>query len=265
MSTAYNGVHDFYRAVLDILHEAKIDILIGGAFAHEYFTGITRDTKDLDLFLRERDLQRAFNQLGAAGYRPEIKFSHWLGKVHDQSGAQFVDIIYNSGNGLCKVDDIWFDNAPSGSALGRPVKFCPLEETIWQKSFIMERERYDGADIAHLLHAQGQSLNWQRLLRRFDGHWRVLLSCLALYGYIYPTERTRIPEWVQRKLLDLWEREIGQDVPGPPICAGTFLSRTQFQIDVDSWGYRDARIPELMTVEEVEQWTKGADEDKARE
>ena len=26
-----------------------------------------------------------------------------------------------------------------------------MEESLWQKAFIMERERYDGADVAHLL------------------------------------------------------------------------------------------------------------------
>jgi hypothetical protein len=262
MNEPHNGVHNFYRDVLDILREGNIDILIGGAFAHEHFTGISRDTKDLDLFLREKDLQRAFDQLRAAGYSPEIKFSHWLGKVYDQERIQFVDIIFNSGNGLCKVDDIWFDHAPTGFALGRPVKFCPIEETLWQKSFIMERERYDGADIAHLLHAQSDKLNWKRLLCRFAGHWRVLFSYLTLFGYIYPTERSKIPDWVQHELLDLCVREIGQDDPGPPMCLGTFLSRAQFQIDIEVRGYRDARIPSLMTTAEVERWTRAAEEEK---
>jgi hypothetical protein len=27
-----------------------------------------------------------------------------------------------------------------------PVIFCPPEEMIWSKAFVMERERYDGAD-----------------------------------------------------------------------------------------------------------------------
>ena len=262
MIDGHNRVHDFYRDVLDILHEGKIPILIGGAFAQEYFTGITRDTKDLDVFLREVDLGRALDALGAAGYRTEIKFSHWLGKAHDNQSEQFVDIIFNSGNGLCKVDDIWFDNAPCGTAFGRPVKFCPVEETIWQKAFIMERERYDGADIAHLLRAQSEKLDWHRLLQRFDRHWRVLLSYITLYGYIYPTERSRIPRWVERELLRLSASEIGRDEQGPPVCAGTILSRAQFQIDVDLWGYRDIRTPELMTSQEVRRWTDAAEEER---
>jgi hypothetical protein len=259
-----NSVHDFYPDTLDILQEAKVPILIGGAFAQEYFTGISRDTKDLDLFLRERDLQRALDALGAGGYRTEIKFSHWLAKAYDKDGLEFVDIIFNSGNGLCKVDDAWFENAPGGEVFARPVKFCPAEETIWQKAFIMERERYDGADIAHLLRAQSEHLNWHHLLRRFDRHWRVLLSYVMLFGYIYPTERTKIPNWVQGKLLRLYSRELGHDTPGPRVCAGTFLSRAQFIVDIEAWGYRDMRCPELLTPQDVERWTAAAAEDGKR-
>ena len=259
-----SSIHDFYRDTLDILQEAKVPILIGGAFAQEYFTGISRDTKDLDLFLREPDLQRALDALGAGGYRTEIKFSHWLAKAYDKDGLEFVDIIFNSGNGLCKVDDTWFENAPGGEVFARPVKFCPVEETIWQKAFIMERERYDGADIAHLLRAQSEHLNWHHLLRRFDRHWRVLLSYVMLFGYIYPTERTKIPNWVQGKLLRLYSRELGHDTPGPRVCAGTFLSRAQFIVDIEAWGYRDMRCPELMTSQDVERWTAAAAEDGKR-
>ena len=60
----------------------------------------------------------------------------------------------------------------------------------------MERERYDGADVAHLLRAHGDRLDWPRLLRRFGPHWRVLLSHLVLFGFIYPGERALVPAWV---------------------------------------------------------------------
>ena len=34
------------------------------------------------------------------------------------------------------------------------------EETLWSKAFVMERERYDGADVAHLILAHGERLDW---------------------------------------------------------------------------------------------------------
>jgi hypothetical protein len=60
--------------------------------------------------------------------------------------------------------------------MGQPVRLCPAEETIWSKAFVMERERYDGADIAHLLRARAEMLDWRRLTRRFGRHWRVLFG-----------------------------------------------------------------------------------------
>ena len=37
--------------------------------------------------------------------------------------------------------------------LDQPARLVPAEEIIWTKAFIMERERYDGADVAHILRA----------------------------------------------------------------------------------------------------------------
>lgn len=262
MSDTNNDVHLFYREILDVLEAEEVPILIGGAFAQKYFTGISRYTKDLDLFIRETDVPRAIAALNAGGYRAEIKFCHWLAKAYAKNEVDFVDIIFNSGNGLCKVDDLWFDNAPSGEVFGKTVKFCPVEEALWQKAFIMERERYDGADIAHLLHAHAERLDWHHLLSRFGRHWRVLLSYLTLFGYIYPTERTKIPVWVQNELLRLISTEVGQKECGQRVCAGTLLSRSQFIVDIEAWGYRDIRCPELMTPRDVESWTAAAAEEQ---
>ena len=59
------------------------------------------------------------------------------------------------------VDDLWFTHAAPGRVLGVPVLLCPPEEMIWSKAFIMERERYDGADVAHLILACGRELDWR--------------------------------------------------------------------------------------------------------
>jgi len=67
---------DFYRNTLETLEAAQIPVLIGGAFAQEYFTGISRDTKDLDLFLMESDLKNALDALGRRGNYYLIQFGH---------------------------------------------------------------------------------------------------------------------------------------------------------------------------------------------
>jgi hypothetical protein len=184
----------FYRRALQLLVDASIPFLVGGAFAHACFTGIRRTTKDLDLFIRRDDLDRISDLMLAEGWHCDMPYPHWLAKVYD--GEDFIDLIFNSGNGLTPVDDTWFRRNQKAEVLGVPVRIANVEDSLTSKAFIMERERFDGADIAHLIQATAEHLDWKGLLRRFGTHWRVLLAHLDLFGYIYPGERHRIPAWV---------------------------------------------------------------------
>lgn len=260
--TKREATFGFYRDALAILQRAQIPFLVSGAFALEHYTGVRRNTKDLDIFLSKTDSRAALREFARCGYRAELKFSHWLGKVYHHNGRDFIDVIFNSGNGLCEVDADWFRHAVPGTIINTPVMFSAPEEMIWQKAFVMERERYDGADIAHLLRAQGQTLDWNRLLCRFHQHWRVLLSHLILFGYIYPAEQEKIPDWVYRNLLDRLASEMRAVPPAEPVCRGPFLSRSQYRIDIEAWGYRDPRLTSAMTLKEVGRWTAAASEEE---
>jgi len=193
--------------------------------------------------------------LGDAGYRTELTYPHWLAKVY--SGESFIDLIFNSGNGMSPVDDGWFEHAAQAAVLGMSVKVAPAEETLWTKAFIMERERFDGADVAHLLRAQAHQLDWQRLRHRFGMHWRVLLSHLVLFGFIYPGERSLVPAWLMDELIARLRLETQQPPPQTRLCAGTLLSREQYLTDVELQGFRDARDTwfSTMTPQDVAGWT----------
>jgi hypothetical protein len=230
----------FYRHAHQVLCEAGIPFLVGGAYALNRYTGIERRTKDLDYFVRKQDLERALEAFNHAGFRTEIAAPHWLAKAWRTE--HFVDIIFASGNGVCAIDDEWFEHAVEDELLGLPVKLCPPEEIIWQKAYVQERDRYDGADIAHLIRALSPDLDWTRLLRRFGEHWRVLLSHLVLFGFIYPGERDKIPDWLMGELLHRLQQELAQPPSHTDLCRGTLLSRQQYLVDIEQWGYRDARL-----------------------
>ena len=209
---------EFYRQALRLLTDAGIEFLVGGAFAHACFTGIRRSTKDLDLFIRREDYDRVAQLTLEKGWRTEMSYPHWLAKVY--CGDDFIDLIFNSGNGVTPVDDRWFRNNARADVLGVPVRVANIEDCMLSKSFIMERERYDGADIAHLLQANAEQLDWPGLLERFDGHWRVLLAHLTLFGFIYPGERHRVPTWVMDKLISRLGAETRQaPAVDPHVCA----------------------------------------------
>src|SRR5437899_2514867 len=72
----------FYRDALAVLQASGVPFLVGGAYAFAYYTGITRHTKDLDVFVRPADARAALRALARGGYRSELTFPHWLGKAH---------------------------------------------------------------------------------------------------------------------------------------------------------------------------------------
>lgn len=245
----------FYRHVLESLNASSSPYLVGGAYAFNYFTGISRHTKDLDIFIRQQDYERISDALQRVGYKTELTFPHWLAKA--ALGEDYIDLIFSSGNGIATVDDEWFDHAVKAEILDVPVLICPMEEMIWSKSYIMERERFDGADIAHLLRARGDQLDWERLMRRFGPHWRVLLSHCVLYGFAYPDHRELVPTWVMEELIERLRQEMHMPSENRNICQGTLLSREQYLADIEQWGYQDARLVPYgnMTPSETAQWT----------
>jgi hypothetical protein len=245
---------DFYLPAVGALDEAGLPFLVGGAYAFERLTGIERDLKDFDIFVRPEDCQRVLDKLAAIGYQTELTFSHWLGKA--VCGKHYIDVIFNSGNGIARVDEDWFKYAIIEDFFGISIKLCPIEETIWSKAFVMERERYDGADVAHLLLAYDR-LDWPRLLQRFGPHWQLLLSHIILFGFAYPSERSRIPKWVIDDLLQKFRQDLDSPSSSERICQGTLLSREQYLLDVEHGGYEDARLAPRgnMTKAETDQWT----------
>jgi hypothetical protein len=239
----------FYREVLSALAVAGVPFL----------AGIDRTTKDLDLMVERDTWPELARALRARGIYTKLTFPHWLGKALAPAGQ--VDIIFNGGSGLTPVDPEWFRHAVPASLFGHQVLLCPAEEQIWSKAFVMERERYDGADILHLIRSRAEELDWRRLCRRFRGHEPVLRIYLTLFRYVYPSEAARLPDWVE-PALDKAAKALATD---ERICRGTRLSRAQFLVDVDEWGYADARLAPHGAMSERDWlvWTNAIDTKRA--
>src|SRR5262245_16335417 len=96
----------FYDDTLQILRRSGIPFLIGGTLAFSYYAKLPRDTKDMDVFVRPPDCPPVLDAFAKAGYRTEMSYPHWLGKIwHDRN---FIDVIFSSGNGVARVDNLWF-------------------------------------------------------------------------------------------------------------------------------------------------------------
>jgi len=233
---------DFYRGGVRAMLAAEVPFLVAGAYALRNYTGIERHTKDFDLFVLPDDVPRALDVLSKAGYRTELRDPRWLAKAFPREGEGFIDLLFGLANGLGTVDGDWFANAQLGEILGLRLPICPPEEMIWSKSFVAERHRYDGADIAHLLRSRAARMDWDRLILRFGRAWRVLFGHLVMFGFIFPSDRDLVPATVMRQLMARLEAELGSTAPAARVCQGTLLSTEQYLMAVREWGYEDARI-----------------------
>src|SRR5436305_405103 len=111
---------DFYIDALTKLLDSGIPFLVGGAFAFSHYAHVPRETKDIDVFVKPEDCRRVLDLFAQLGYETSVPFPHWLGKI--QRGAHFMDVIFSSGNGVARVDDLWFDHAPRVNLLGLIVR-----------------------------------------------------------------------------------------------------------------------------------------------
>jgi hypothetical protein len=227
----------FVSEALEDLVACHIPFLLAGTFAISAYTGITRPTKDLDIFCKAGDYTRILAHFRSLGHAIEVEDDRWLGKVF--KGKHFFDVIFASSNGTMPIGDEWFENARQIELFGIPVRIVGPTELIWSKCFIQLRHRYDGADIAHtILKAHGQ-IDWDRLLGYMEVHWEVLLTQLLNFRWIYPTERDHIPRWLMDELLDRLAKQ--RDLPPPQmkVCRGRMFSRVDYEIDVKEWGFAD--------------------------
>jgi len=231
---------DAHRRALAVLQEQVFEPMVGGAYALKTHTGIWRDTKDLDLFLRKDHIERALEALDREGYRTEFTDPLWIAKAF--RGAYFIDLIFSSGNGIATVDDLWRRRAETCQVLDREALVVPAEEMIWSKAFIQERERFDGADIHHLLRAKGSEMDWKHLLWRFgERYWEILLVHLITFRFSFPSDKDQVPRWVMAGLLDRLRRREDEPAGADQICRGTLLSRQQYLHETNVEGYLDAR------------------------
>jgi hypothetical protein len=231
----------FYKEALLILDEIGADYMLGGGFALYHYTGIVRDTKDLDIFCRSSDYTRILKYFSEKGYEIQLYDARWLAKV--KKGPDFIDIIWDTVNNICRVDNSWFERAPEGEYAGHKVRFIPPEELLWCKIYVQNRERYDGSDVNHLILRYGEKMDWKHILHRMDPHWHLLLAQLLSFQFCYPSDhRAIVPQWLFDELLDRARQQY--DIPSSfeKVCRGPIIDQTQYEVDIKEWNYKVTTI-----------------------
>jgi hypothetical protein len=222
-----------FRETLMVLNRCRVPYVVSGAFALQVHTGIWRATKDLDLFLAPGDMAAALRCLKRQGFRCEVKDPVWLHKAYRH--GFFIDLITGMSNAVMTVDRSWIENARTAMILDVRARVLGAEELLASKLFVVRRERFDGADIAHIIYASQGNLDWERVLSLVGEHWEILLFALVLYRYVYPAHTQYVPGWVWQRLLVRFSNELKNPNPAAQF-RGSLVDDKMFAIDVREWG-----------------------------
>jgi hypothetical protein len=240
-----------FRDVLTLLEKKRVPFAVAGALALQEHTGICRDTKDLDIFLAAADCAMALGCLQRHGFKCEVPDAVWLAKAYRDN--YFVDLITGMSNAVIVVDASWIKHSRPATIMGVKTRLLAPEELLVSKLFVIRRERFDGADIAHIIFATHGKLDWKRILAHIGEHWEILLWALLLFHYVYPGYSDYVPAKLWKDLL----ARMAELVTAPrrqEQFRGSLVDDSMFAIDVEEWGlenilarYRAERAP-LITI-----------------
>lgn len=221
-----------YRDVLLAMNDHGIPYAVAGAFALQKYTGIWRVTKDLDLFVKASDVPAALDHLCKEGFRCETLDPVWLSKAH--RGEYFVDLISGMSNAVIMVDDSWMKRAHPAVIAGVQTQIISAEDLLASKLFVLRRERFDGADIAHIIYRTQGQLEWERIMELARGNWEIVLWALILFRYVYPAHTDYVPAPLWQDLLSRYMHLVQHPDPKAPF-RGSLVDENIFSIDIKDW------------------------------
>src|ERR1700738_1564474 len=219
-----------FEEVLTVLEEKHVPYAVSGAFALRQHTGICRFTKDLDLFMTAETSKEAFTHLRERGFECEVCDPVWLAKA--RKDEFFVDLITGMSNGVIVVEDSWIERARPAVVHGVKTRVLAPEELVASKIFVAKRERFDGADIAHVIYGTRGCFDWERELKLVGEHWEMLLWSLLLFRYVYPAQTHYVPTAIWQKLLRRFETQIASPHPDASF-RGSLVDENMFAIDIN--------------------------------
>lgn len=223
---------------LMILNATGVPYVIGGAYSLYGLTGVWRDTKDLDAFVEPRHVKPALEAFRSSGFETEIRDPYWLAKVH--SRPHLFDFLFAVRHmTTLRIDERWLETGVPAWFLGVPTRLLGPEELIASKAYIASRDRFDGADIIHVILSLQGRVDWEHLVGLLGGDEEIVLWHLLLFQFVYPGHRDWLPHDLMRRAFDR-ARSSDAAAGDERGFRGMLLDSRSFETDA-SRGYRDAR------------------------
>ena len=191
-----------YQRVIQEARRAGVGFAFGGAFATAVYTGELRNTKDFDFYILPDDrdaMTQAISDAGLTDYFERLPYDRsWIYRASE--GDVLVDAIWAMANQRAVVDPLWLSRGPLVDIRGEQLRAIPIEELIWSKLYVLQRERTDWGDVLNLIAAQADFIDWDHLLGRLATDAPLLTAALAVFAWLDPHRARSIPESVWHRL-----------------------------------------------------------------
>jgi hypothetical protein len=188
-----------YETIFREAARAGIEFAIGGSLAMALHAGISRPTKDLDLYVKPDEKDRMIALLldmGFSDYYDQVPYDRdWI--FRGISGDVIVDVIWQMANRRAVVDEGWISRGPLIDCGGQEVRLLPIEEMIWNKLYVLQKDRCDWPDILNLVDLSLDTIDWHHLADRLGEDLPLLQALLDVYSWLRPDFSARLPEWLR--------------------------------------------------------------------
>jgi hypothetical protein len=137
------------------LRDAKVPFLLGGGLASWARGGPPTD-HDVDLLVRERDVDRAQEALAEAGFRIEQPPEGWLVKAWD--GDVLVDVIFRPAGGA--VGDEHFERASIREVAAQSLPVASIEDVLAAKLLALTEQEPDFGPVLEIARSLREQIDW---------------------------------------------------------------------------------------------------------
>ena len=85
-----------------------------------------------------------------------------------------------------KINEEWMAGGRGSEFAEVPVLLISLEDLIASKVYVASRDRFDGADIVHLIRGTEGDIDWSRVLALLGEDYPLLFWHFIFFDYVYP-------------------------------------------------------------------------------
>ena len=162
-SETFERLLETMKKAVGALRQGDVPFLLSGGLACWARGGAPTD-HDVDLYLREEDVDAAATALDRAGFRIEEPPEGWLVKAWDED--VLVDLIFRPNGSV--VDDAMFDRASELEVYAVRMRVASLEDVLSTKLLALSEQDLDYTHVLEIARSLREQIDWRELERRAD-------------------------------------------------------------------------------------------------